>query len=76
MTTSTTPARLMSRWDAASMAVFMVIGAAFAVFTVVQSVLRIIEVLAGGDVRVFAQFAGTMADLAADDEVRRAYLSL
>jgi hypothetical protein len=44
------------------MTIFMIIGAAFAVYTVVRSVVRIVEVLGGGDVRVFAQFAGTMAD--------------
>lgn len=53
---------IMSRRDAASMAVFMLIGAAFAVWTVVAAVPRIIEVLANQDVRVFAEFAGTMAD--------------
>lgn len=54
--------RIMSRWDAASLAIFMSIGAAFAVFTLVRAVIRVTEVLSGGDVRVFAQFAGTMAD--------------
>ena len=54
--------RIMSRWDAVSMAIFMAFGAAFAVFTVVRAVLRTTEVLSGGAVRVFAQFSGTMAD--------------
>ena len=62
METNTKPEPVMSRWDAASMAIFMIIGAAFAVFTVVRSVIRTVEVLGGGDVRVFAQFAGTMAE--------------
>lgn len=62
MAAQTDTPRIMSRWDAASMAVFMAIGAAFAVFTVVQSVARIVDVLSGETVRVFAQFAGTMAD--------------
>lgn len=53
--------RIMSKGDAVSMAVFMVVGAAFAVFSVVQAIIRITEVLGGGDVRVFAQFAGTPA---------------
>jgi hypothetical protein len=60
--TKTKQDAIMSRWDAASMAVFMLIGAAFAVWTVVAAVPRIIEVLANQDVRVFAEFAGTMAD--------------
>lgn len=63
MTAQTDTPRLMSRGDALSMAMFMVIGAGFAVYTVVQSVIRIVEVLSGGTVRVFAQFSGTMAEV-------------
>lgn len=53
---------IMSRWDAVSMGIFMLIGAAYAMFTVIRSGARIAEVLGGGDVRVFARFSGTMAD--------------
>jgi hypothetical protein len=62
MSTDTKRDAVMTRWDAASMAIFMIIGAAFAVFTVVKSIVRITEVLGGEDVRVFAQFAGTVAE--------------
>lgn len=61
MTVQTNSPRILSRWDALSMAVFMLAGVAFAVVSVVQSVIRIAEVLGGGSVRVFAEFAGTPA---------------
>ncbi|GAB3603023.1 hypothetical protein [Microbacterium aureliae] len=60
--THTTGERLMSKADAASLALFMVAGAAVAVWTAVTAVARIIEVLPGRDVRVFAEFFGTSAE--------------
>ncbi len=62
MSTNSRQGAIMSRWDAASLAIFMLIGAAFAMFTVIRAGARIAEVLGGGDVRVFAQFSGTMAE--------------
>lgn len=53
--------RVMSRADAVAMWCFMALGAAFAVWTVVRSILRIIEVIPNHDVRVYASFVGTMA---------------
>ncbi|GAA3636533.1 hypothetical protein GCM10022200_19850 [Microbacterium awajiense] len=53
--------RVMSKADAVSMILFMLAGAAIAVVTVVAAVMRIVEVLPGRDVRVFAEFAGTVA---------------
>lgn len=53
--------RVLSRGDAAAMGFFMLLGGAFAVATVVASVVRIIEVLANDGVRVYAEFAGTTA---------------
>jgi len=41
---------------------YALLGAAFVVWTVVQAVLRIVEVTGNRDVRVFAVFAGTPAE--------------
>lgn len=54
--------RLMSRADAVSMGVFMVAGIAIAAWTLIAAALRIIEVLGGGQLRVYAEFAGTPAE--------------
>lgn len=54
--------RVMSRGDAAAIWFFMIVGGALAVWAVVQAILRIVEVIPNRDVRVFAEFAGTMAD--------------
>lgn len=53
--------RVWSRWDASAMWFYGLLGAAFVVYTGVQAVVRIIEVVGGTDVRVFAEFAGTPA---------------
>ncbi|WP_173923504.1 hypothetical protein [Agromyces sp. Marseille-P2726] len=58
---SSEPDRAISRSDAVSLALFMVAGAAIAVWSVVASLLRIIEVAPNRDVRVVAEFAGTPA---------------
>ncbi|MET0734518.1 MAG: hypothetical protein ABWY55_02605 [Microbacterium sp.] len=52
----------MSRWDAAGLWAFAAIGLAFVVWTVVSAVIRITELVPNRDVRVFAQFSGTMAE--------------
>ena len=54
--------RLMSRADAVSMGVFMIAGIAIAAWTLIAATLRIIEVLGGGALRVYAEFAGTPAE--------------
>ncbi len=54
--------RVMSRGDAVSMVLFMLAGAAIAVATTVAAIIRIIEVMPGRDVPVFAEFAGTVAE--------------
>lgn len=59
---SQTRERVMSRSDAAAMALFMVAGVVIAVWTTVAAIARIIEVLPNRDVRVFAEFAGTTAE--------------
>ncbi|ALJ21996.1 hypothetical protein [Microbacterium sp. No. 7] len=52
----------MSRADASAWWFFIVIGAAFAVWTVVRAVIRIAEIVPNSDVRVFAQFRETLAE--------------
>jgi hypothetical protein len=61
MTADATRVR-MKRSDTVGMLIWLALGAGLIIWTVVQSVARLGEVLGGGDVRVFAQFAGTMAD--------------
>lgn len=58
---STIPLRRPTRGDVISLAIFMITGAAIAVWSVVAAVLRIIEVAPNRDVEVFAPFAGTVA---------------
>lgn len=53
--------RVLSKSDAASLAIFMVAGVAIAVWSVAAAVLRIIEVLPGRDVPVLAVFHETPA---------------
>lgn len=61
MTMDVTPSR-MKRSDAVGLWVWLALGAGLIIGTIVQAVIRVGEVLGGGEVRVFAQFAGTMAD--------------
>lgn len=61
MTIQSASTRIMSRWDATAMVVFMLAGAAIAVTTVVAVIVRITEVLGGRDVDVYAEFSGTVA---------------
>lgn len=51
----------LSRSDASSLWLFIVVGAAIAVFTVVQSIQRMIELVRNTDVTVPAEFRGTTA---------------
>lgn len=60
MSTADTPYR-PSRGDTAAIWLFIVAGAAIAVFTAIQAVLRTIELLSPGPVRVLAEFIGTPA---------------
>ena len=62
MTTQTTEPRVWSRWDAAGMWFYAVLGAAFVVWTIVLAARRLVEVLGGGTVPVLADFAGTPAE--------------
>ncbi len=63
MTTPRMPrAGILSRGDAIAMGAFMLAGAVIAVATVIASVVRVIEVLPGREVAVFAEFAGTSAE--------------
>lgn len=61
MTTKDSTERVLSRWDASGIWFFIAAGAAFAIWTVVTAVVRIIEVIPNSDVKVFAQFSGTPA---------------
>lgn len=54
--------RTLSRGDVAAMWVFIIFGVAFAAYTVARAIVRMVEVAANDDVRVFARFDGTMAD--------------
>jgi hypothetical protein len=52
----------VSRWDAAAITIFIVAGAAIVIATAVAAVLRIVEVLPGTNVPVYAVFDGTPAE--------------
>jgi len=62
MSTHDTQTKVWSRWDASAMWFYGLLGAAFVVWTIVQAILRIVEVVGNHDVRVFAVFAGTPAE--------------
>lgn len=53
--------RPLSRGDIGALSLFLVLGAVIAVWTLVQSIIRIVEVIPGRDVPVYADFAGTQA---------------
>ena len=55
-------AAVWSKWDAAAMWFYVLLGAAFVVGTTVHAVLRVIEVVRNQNVRVFAEFSGTPAE--------------
>ena len=52
----------IKRSDVVGMWIWLALGAAFVIWTAVRAVARIVEIVGGGDVRVFAQFAGTPAE--------------
>lgn len=52
----------VSKGDRAGIWIFVVVGAALAVWAVIAAVLRIVEVSSGRDVPVFAEFAWTAVD--------------
>lgn len=62
MSTPRTEKRAVSRWDVGALALFAVAGLAIIVTTVVGAVIRIVEVLRGTDVPVYAVFDGTPAE--------------
>lgn len=62
MIARTEGAKVWSRWDAAAMWFYALLGAAFVVWTIVLAVRRIIEVLTAEVVPVPAEFSGTPAD--------------
>lgn len=62
MIARTEGAKVWSRWDAAAMWFYALLGAAFVVWTIVLAVRRIIEVLTAQVVPVPAEFSGTPAD--------------
>lgn len=57
----TTEDRVLSKPDAVGLAIFMIVGAGIAIWSVVAAALRIIEVLPGHDVPVLAVFHDTPA---------------
>jgi len=61
MTTPRTEKPAVSRWDVGAIVLFMLAGAAIIVVNAVGAVLRIIEVLPGTNVPVYAVFDGTPA---------------
>ncbi len=50
-----------SRWDAVGIVLFIALGAAIAVWTVVGAVLRIVEVFSGAPIPVLVDFVNTTA---------------
>lgn len=62
MTSPGTPKPPVSRWDAGAIILFMLAGVAIIVVTAVGALLRILEVLPGTNVPVYAVFDGTPAD--------------
>ncbi|QUW17718.1 hypothetical protein [Agrococcus sp. Marseille-Q4369] len=62
MTSTASSSRTLARGDAASLAAFVVAGAAIAVSVAVAGVVRVAELLGGGAVRVPLRFAGTRAE--------------
>lgn len=61
MTATPTTLRRPTRGDIAGIIAFMVAGAAIAIWSVVQAVVRIVEVLPNRNVAVPAEFSGTIA---------------
>ena len=61
-TAQATEPQVWSRWDAAAMWFYGLLGVAFVVWTLVGATRRIIEVVGGGTIPVVGEFAGTPAD--------------
>ena len=62
MSARTDSVKVWSRWDAAAMWFYALLGAAFVVWTIVLAVRRLIEVVTAEVVPVPAEFSGTPAD--------------